>query len=226
MNAAIIVFARVPAPGLVKTRLTPALDKVEAAHLYTAFLQDALEQYARIGADIRLYLAPSSSDLEKNIVPEGVSVHDQNGKGLGGKMANAFVETFAAGYERVIILGTDHPTLPSDFIEVAFESLSSLRSVVIGPADDGGYYLLGMTDFIPELFQKMEYSHGDVFRQTLKRLPPEGVDVTILPGWYDIDTPEDVHRLACELATAGASIRHTRRAMRGLSERHPWLQVV
>jgi len=226
MKTAVIVFAKVPAPGLVKTRLTPPLDKDEAADLYAAFLQDALAQYARLEADVRLYLASSGSDLKKYIIPEGVSLHEQIGGDLGARMARAFVETFAAGYERVVILGTDHPTLPSAFIEFAFESLLSGRAVVIGPADDGGYYLLGMNDLIPELFLKMEYSHGEVFQQTLERIPSKGVDVTILPVWYDIDTPDDVLRLASELTSDSASIRHTRRVLLHLAERHPWLQGV
>jgi hypothetical protein len=224
MNTAVNVFAKVPAPGLVKTRLTPPLDIDEAADLYAAFLQDALAQYATLEADIRLYLAPSGFDLMKYDIPDCVSLHEQIGEDLGARMARAFVETFAAGYERVVILGTDHPTLPSAFIEVAFDALSSGRSVVIGPADDGGYYLLGMNDFIPELFRKMEYSHEEVFQQTLDRIPSKGVDVTILPVWYDIDRPDDVLRLVSELTSGSASIRHTRRVLMHLTERHPWLQ--
>lgn len=224
MNTAVNVFAKVPAAGLVKTRLTPPLDVDEAADLYAAFLQDALAQYASLEADIRLYLAPPGSDLTNFEIPDRVSLHRQTGEDLGARMARAFVETFAAGYERVVILGTDHPTLPSAFIEVAFDALSSGRSVVIGPADDGGYYLLGMNDFIPELFRKMEYSHGEVFQQTLDRIPSKGVDVTILPVWYDVDRPDDVVRLASELTSDSASIRHTRRVLMHLAERHPWLQ--
>jgi hypothetical protein len=203
----------------------PALDAPEAANLYAAFLQDALEQYVPLDADIRLYLTPSASELDQSIVPAGVSLHEQTGDDLGERMARAFVETFAMGYERILILGTDHPTLPTAFIEVALEALSNSRSIVIGPAEDGGYYLLGLNDFIPELFRGMEFSHGDVFKQTLDRIPEAGIDLTVLPGWYDVDTPDDVSRLAAELASDSGSSGHTRRALVHLSHRHAWIRL-
>lgn len=225
MTAAVIIFAKVPAAGRVKTRLTPELDDEEAADLYTAFLRDTLARCSGLEADVRLYLAPSEFPLDDALVPGGVSRHDQTGDGLGERMARAFLETFAEGYENVMIIGTDHPTLPTAFVEHAFEALADQRSVVIGPAEDGGYYLLGMNDFMPELFRDMKYGHGDVFRQTLQRLPTTGVDITILPAWYDVDTPEDIARLAAELATTKThSLRHTHRALGELSKRHPWIR--
>lgn len=226
MSAAVIVFAKVPVAGRVKTRFLPELSDDEAADLYTAFLRDTLMQCARLKADIRLYLAPSEAALDDAIVPDDVSLHEQAGDDLGSRMARAFLETFAAGYELVTIIGSDHPTLPRAFIQHAFDALSDLRSVVIGPADDGGYYLLGMNDFIPHVFQDMEYSHADVFRQTLERLPATGIDITILPRWYDVDTPYDIVRLAAEPTMEPDQIPHTRRVLTYLSECHPWIRRV
>ena len=95
----------------------------------------------------------------------------QQGDGLGEKMRRAFEQTFAVGYERVVIIGTDHPTLPPAFIQEAFTRLRSPETVVIGPTEDGGYYLLGMDAPRPALFRGMTYSHGDVFAQTVARGP-------------------------------------------------------
>ncbi len=229
MSSALIVFAKVPEAGRVKTRLTPDLDETEAADLYAAFLRDLLARYAGRGVDTRLYLAPRETDLRtgilKGVVPDAVSMHAQAGRDLGERMARAFLESFAAGYDRLVITGSDHPTLPGPFLDYAFESLSRPKSIVFGPAEDGGFYLLGMNDFYPELFRNMEYSHADVFSETLDRLPESEINVTILPYWYDVDTPEDLPRLAAELEAEPEVNPHTRSVLRRLAERHPWITL-
>ncbi len=221
MKRALIVFAKRPEAGRVKTRLTALLTPEEAARLYEAFLRDALAQYAALDAHLRLYLGPPAAPLD--FAPEGVAVRAQQGRGLGARMQRAFVETFAAGYERLVIIGTDHPTLPTAFIAQAFEALAAPRAVCIGPSDDGGYYLLGMNDYVPELFQHMRYSHDGVFAQTLERAAEAGVALTILPPWYDVDTPEALRRLAGDLEDGAAEAAHTRRVMAALRARYPSL---
>lgn len=222
MNA-LIVFAKPPEPGAVKTRLTGLLTAEEAAALYTAFLQDALHQYTVLGGAVRLYLAPSEAVLPPGLVPPDVSVHRQQGDGLGARMQHAFVETFAAGHPRAVVIGTDHPTLPSAFIQQAFEALAEPLAVCLGPSDDGGYYLLGMNDFFPQLFEGMAYSHSAVFEQTLERAAAAGARLTVLPPWYDVDTPEALHRLAAELEAGAAGAPHTRATVRALRRRYPSL---
>lgn len=219
MNDALIVFGKVPAPGRVKTRLTPTLTENEASRLYEAFLLDALEVYAALDLDVRLYLAPSPSSLDRSLIGERVTVFEQSGDGLGQRMARSFVETFAAGYENVAIVGTDHPTLPAAFIDYAFESLSSPRSVTIGPTEDGGYYLLAMNDFLPGIFSGMTYSHADVFGETLDRIAVTGSDVTVLPEWYDVDTPAQLSRLRRELEEGGQMAPRTKKLMEELAIR-------
>lgn len=216
---ALLVFAKRPEPGRVKTRLTELLTPEEAAGLYEAFLRDALRQYAALGADVRLYLAGGA--LPEGLAPPGVSHHVQQGDGLGPRMLRAFVETFAAGYARAVIIGTDHPTLPSAFIEQAFAALAPPRAVCLGPSDDGGYYLLGMNDFFPELFEEMRYSHAGVFRETLARAAATDAALTILPPWYDVDTPEALGRLVRDLAATPGIAPATRAAVRALARRHP-----
>ncbi|NBC00772.1 MAG: DUF2064 domain-containing protein [Bacteroidetes bacterium] len=216
---ALIVFAKPPTPGRVKTRLTPVLSEEAAAALYAAFLKDALLQYAPLPVDVRLYLGDAAPSVEAWTQEHtDAEVHVQHGPGLGKRMARAFVESFAAGYERLVIIGTDHPTLPTPFIEQAFERLDTARAVTLGPSSDGGYYLLGMNDYFPELFHEMTYSHAQVFDETLARAHAAGAQVTILPPWYDVDEPADLHRLTEDLADRPSSVApHTRAQLEALS---------
>jgi uncharacterized protein len=208
---ALIVFARLPEPGRVKTRLTPLLTASEAAELYEAFLRDALDSYTSIPAELRIYLA-CDGDVPAELISHG-SVHFQRGEGLGERMLAAFVEAFLAGYERVVVVGTDHPTLPLQFIDMAFEHLRDPRAVAIGPCDDGGFYLLGMNDLFAELFRGMTYSHAFVFEETMERAAGVGVGVTVLPPWYDVDTPEDLMRLIVNLDRESAETAARTRAV-------------
>lgn len=221
MNRALIVFAKRPRAGRVKTRLTSVLSEEDAAALYRAFLEDALDQYAALGVDVRLYVAPGDD--------AGEAVHStpfrQQGADLGARMLQAFTETFAAGYGRAVIVGTDHPTLPSIFIEKAFELLEAPRSVVLGPAEDGGYYLLGMNDLRPEVFEGMSYSHEAVFDETVDRVAAGGASLSILPVWYDVDTPEQLPRLVRDLATGAHGAERTRRVLKRLCERYDEMRI-
>lgn len=211
MDASLLVFAKVPRPGDVKTRLTPALSPEEAARLYTAFLRDTLRQVGRLGVDVRLYLAPPFSDDAIDGLPAEVSVHKQRGDGLGARMKRAFRDTFADGADSVVVMGSDHPTLPTSFLRRAFHSLDQPHSVCVGPTEDGGFYLLGMTAAYPELFDDMRYSHAQVFSDTLARVEQTDAEITVLPEWYDVDTPQDLERMLADLSTGPAEAPNTRR---------------
>lgn len=224
MPQALIVFAKMPEPGRVKTRLVPPLSHEEAARLYAAFLADALVQYATLVADVRLYLAPPLPTTRPGFVPPEVSLHAQQGDGLGARMKRAFVETFAAGYDRAVVIGTDHPTLPTAFITAAFEALAVPRAVCLGPSDDGGYYLLGTNDFFPQLFDGMRYSHDRVFAQTLDRAAATDAALTILPPWYDVDDAASLRRLLGDLDDGAIPVPHTRRVLASLLAAHPALR--
>ncbi|MEP0545310.1 MAG: TIGR04282 family arsenosugar biosynthesis glycosyltransferase [Rhodothermales bacterium] len=217
---ALIVFAKVPEPGTVKTRLTSLLTEAEAARLYDAFLRDALDAYRGLGVAVRLYLGPSIHAAPEGLVPGGVSLHAQRGDGLGERMLNAFVETFVAGHDRAVVIGTDHPTLPLAFVAQAFEELASPFATVIGPSDDGGYYLLGMNEVYPQLFEGMDYSHPDVFADTLQRAHTTPAAISILPTWYDVDTPAALERLAADLDREPGGASKTREVMAELREKY------
>lgn len=209
MDASLLVFAKVPRPGAVKTRLTPALTPAEAARLYTAFLRDTLRQVVQLEADVRLYFAPPLPDDGMDGLPAGVSVHKQTGDGLGARMKRALRDTLREGAERVVVMGSDHPTLPISFLRQGFRSLDDPRSLCVGPTEDGGFYLLGMTTVYPQLFDDMTYSHSEVFADTLARAEQTDADLTVLPEWYDVDTPQDLDRMLADLDTDRADAPNT-----------------
>jgi len=211
MDTALLVFAKVPRPGSVKTRLTPTLSPTEAARLYTAFLRDTLRHVVQLEADVRLYLAPPLPKDGLDAVPSGVSVHEQEGDELGDRLRQAFRKTFQQGFERVLVTGSDHPTLPSSFFRQAVYAVQNRDSLCIGPTNDGGYYLLGMSTFYPQVFDEMSYSHAQVFADTLTRTERTGADITVLPEWYDVDRPPDLDRLQADLAKRPEAAPNTRR---------------
>jgi rSAM/selenodomain-associated transferase 1 len=225
---ALIVFAKAPAAGQVKTRLTELLTEAEAARLYEAFLEDTLARQAafaeRHGAALRLYHA--GPDWPERLTPERADLHRQRGEELGARMAAAFRDTFAAGADAALIVGTDGPTLPPSFLDEALDALErDTDAVCIGPSADGGYYLLGMRRPCPPLFEDMTYSHGSVFDDTLARVAEAGRAPAVLPKWYDVDRPADLHRLAAELSDdAHAPAPHTRRRVQALAEKYPALR--
>jgi len=218
-SPALIVFAKVPEPGRVKTRLCPPLTPEQAATLYDAFLRDALDRYVGLdGADpfgietthgtvaVRLYLAARTPSERPpvGLVPPGIAVFRQRGDGLGDRMMHAFVETFAAGHDRAVVVGTDHPTLPLNWIGEAFRQLDAPMTAAIGPSEDGGYTFLGLNDVSSVLFD-MEYSHAYVFEDTLERIDEAGMAPVVLPAHYDVDDASSLARLRAE-ARAGADV--------------------
>jgi hypothetical protein len=243
---ALLVFAKPPEPGRVKTRLSPPLSPEEAARLYAAFLADALRQYVVLAGArpeapvaVRLCLAsgaePLAEALPMGLVPPGVSLHRQVGDGLGARMRHAFEEAFAAGAARAVVVGTDHPTLPSAFVRRALDALrpgdagEGVRAdACLGPSADGGYYLLGLRraaaarGLLPAAFDGMTYSHPQVFAQTLRRLAAAAADdaappPVVLPRWYDVDTPAALRRLLADLADLPNDVApRTRAAARAL----------
>lgn len=219
MDCALLVFAKVPRPGEVKTRLTPTFTPSEAARIYTAFLRDALRQYECLDVAVRLYVAPPLPEEGLVGVPAGVSVHEQEGDGLGERMRNALHDGFAAGHTRLAVVGTDHPTLPSSFVEQAFAVLDGDPSISIGPSADGGFYLLGMNAQFPALFDGMSYSHDGVLADTLARAKTTGASVNVLPEWYDVDTPADLQRMLTDLEQSTVDAPNTRRIVTTLEIR-------
>ena len=201
-DAALVVFAKAPIPGQVKTRLCPPLTPDEAATLHGSFVLDTLERSKAAVAKMKLPLdrylacAPSSTLVFFKIMEErqGVTLIDQVGGDLGARMNQAFETMFARGYKRVLIVGTDVPSLPLDHYQQALAQLES-HDLVLGPALDGGYYLIGLKRAAPDLFVGIPWSTERVLGMTQEKATTLGLKTALLPAWRDVDTIEDVQAL-------------------------------
>lgn len=194
----ILVFAKRPAAGRVKTRLTPPLPPDEAANVYEACLRDVIALAARQRAQVELWCVDEEHArtwFEKEM--PNLPVMAQAAGDLGVKMLDAFERSFADGAERVVIIGSDIPTLPEAVVNAAFDDLHE-TDVAIGPTVDGGYYLIGMRAEARAkahvLFERIVWSQPDVFRSTLGRIENAGLSSRVLPGWYDVDTIDDLRQ--------------------------------
>jgi rSAM/selenodomain-associated transferase 1 len=192
MNAdfTLAVFAKAPVPGQVKTRLRPAVDDEGAARLAAAFVRDTLGKAARLGPRVTVYYAGDRALLEP-LAPPLVHWVAQGGGDLGARMARVPAPC--------LLLGADSPHLPLALLRAALAAIPG-HDVVLGPAEDGGYFLLGLRAPQPVLFDGIAWSTEEVLAQTLAKAAALGLTVHQTPPWYDLDTPADLRRLARELA--------------------------
>jgi rSAM/selenodomain-associated transferase 1 len=200
---ALIIFAKMPAPGRVKTRLSPPLTPDTAARLYCCMLADTIALARRlpgVGLSLHYQDDPGAGDYFGALAP-GLEARPQDGADLGERMANAFRDRFAAGHDRVAIIGSDSPDLPGDYILRGFDLLEGGTDVVFGPSEDGGYYLLAMGQFRSELFSDLPWSSPQLLQASLERAATAGIGTALLPPWYDLDTWDDLRR-----ARAGGGI--------------------
>ncbi|MBT5549804.1 MAG: glycosyltransferase [Nitrospina sp.] len=188
---AVVLFARDPVLGKVKTRLSPFLDDETILQLYTCFLHDSLDKIRQVeNADLFIGISPSNqSGFFTGMPGSDMRIFVQEGKELGDKMRRAIQDRFAEGYERVVIIGSDSPSLPVSYIERA---LASDKDMVLGPSTDGGYYLIGMKGALTEVFEGVTWGTEKVLQETCDHLVQNGVPLELLPVWYDIDSPEDL----------------------------------
>jgi uncharacterized protein len=203
--AALVIFAKAPIPGEVKTRLCPPLTPDEAATLHGSFVLDMLERTKLAVTKLQLpfhrYLAcaPSSELVFFKIMEErqGVRLLDQVGEDLGQRMHQTFVSLFAKDYTQVILVGTDVPTLPLSVYQDALTLLEK-SDVVLGPALDGGYYLIGLKQPAEELFIEVPWSTDQVLAVTQKHAKTLGLSVSLTRPSRDVDTIADLHSLIAE----------------------------
>jgi len=195
MTALLIIFAKEPRPGHVKTRLIPPLSPAAAALLYHNFLLDILEEMGRV-PKVRLALAyspPEARGFFQAMAAPDIDLFPQEGEDLGERMARACARGFAAGFSPVLLRGSDTPDLPAAVVAEAHEVLvAKAAQVVLGPATDGGYYLVGLNAPQPHLFQGPAWSSSTVLEDTLKIARQHGLAVHLLPTWTDIDTTADL----------------------------------
>ncbi|MBM4295926.1 MAG: glycosyltransferase [Deltaproteobacteria bacterium] len=195
MPPLLIIFAKEPTPGQVKTRLMPPLSPEAAARVYQAFLMDILEEMSRLSG-IRLALAYSPASAWNwfgKLAPGDAWLFPQVEGDLGERMARAFDRAFQAGYGPVLLRGSDTPDLPGALMLAAQEVLKTRRAdVVLGPAMDGGYYLIGLRAAQPGLFRELAWSTPEVLAATRARAQNLGLVLHLLEPWPDIDSHADL----------------------------------
>ncbi len=197
---------RVPGHEPVKSRLHAALGLGAATLLYRCFVLDALDAAARVpGVEVIAAFSPASAGAAMAGFAPGLRRLAQRGDDLGARMANLVSDLLAAGHAAVLVTGSDLPTLPAArFVEAARVLSGGGADVVLGPSEDGGYYLIGLARPAPALFVDMRWSAPDVLAVTCERAQRLGLRVHRLPPWYDVDTAADLVRLRDDLASAAA----------------------
>lgn len=224
VNTCLIVFVKNPRANQVKTRLLPMLTAEQAASLYRAFLEDWCDALASLtDMDLVIAFTPPGSqpELERLIGDDGIYI-PQTGTDLGARLTSATQWAAQNGYEKIIIVGSDSPTLPISFISDAVVGLDS-HDVVIGPSLDGGYYLIGfatrsLSMTVPSIFEGIAWSTTQVLQQTLERVQNVNASLKLLPPWYDVDTPGDLvflrtHLSAIRLAEGTTQANRTERLL-------------
>jgi rSAM/selenodomain-associated transferase 1 len=192
----LVVVAKAPLPGYVKTRLFPFFSPVEAAELYKCFIEDTVVEMRELQGECDTaiaYTPETAGNAFDFVLLDGFRLFTQNGNDLGERLSNVFTEKLSEGYEAVSIIDSDSPDLPKSLVLESFRLLSSKNSdVVFGPCNDGGYYLVAMKKACPELFTGIPWSTGSVLSMSIKKAERLGMRTALLPCWNDIDTFEDL----------------------------------
>jgi uncharacterized protein len=203
MKRTIIIMAKVPIAGTVKTRLQPFLSPEKCAELATAFLGDT-ESKAKNACEntILAYSPAAQRNILKKILRYENTLIEQKGKDLGEKMLNAFEFVFRQNPDSaVVMIGTDSPTLPAECIEEAFKALEDESKIVLGKTEDGGFYLIGLKQSLPGIFEGIKWSTSMVYTQLIKNIENLKIDnLKLIPTWYDVDNAGDLERLYGEVA--------------------------
>jgi rSAM/selenodomain-associated transferase 2/rSAM/selenodomain-associated transferase 1 len=201
---ALVIMARAPSDPRGKSRLTCTLPGDHVA-LRCAILMDTIDAVAPVRqADLFVAFEPADALSEFESLTSGaISLIQQHGDTIGDRMRNVFADVFGRGYSTVVIVGSDLPTLPVAYVEKAFDRLHNRRTdVAIGPATDGGYYLIGLHALTPELFESVPWSTPEVLAATLRTAEERCLSVSLTPEWYDVDDVDDLRRVASQTPAA------------------------
>lgn len=196
-KTAIAVMFKLPVPGRVKTRLVPPLTEAQAAELHGCMVVDTFSRVSDVdGVELYAAVAGHGGDLPPGFIPAGVEVIPQRGGDLGERIINVFSDVFSRGHSQVIVIGSDSPDLPDGYVEEALSALGGPDTdMVLGPASDGGYVLVGMNEPRSEPFTGISWGTATVTNETLERAESAGISVGLMSEWRDIDTPEDLRLL-------------------------------
>src|ERR1044071_7166055 len=199
------LMAKAPLAGEVKTRLVPPLTAHEAASLNICFLRDMAENINSISeteaaAGLVVYTPAGSESAFDGVLPRGFNLLAQRGTSLGERLCNATDDLLRQGYGAVCLINSDSPTLPRSILSRAIESLATEGDrVVLGAAEDGGYYLIGLKHAHRNLFNDIAWSTSEVLARTTERAAEIDLPVEMLPPRYDVDDAETLSRLCEEL---------------------------
>lgn len=226
MKEALVIFAKAPRAGQVKTRLIGALTAEQATELYICFLRDTFALMEAVQEEreplslVLCYTPAEELEAFEAAEIEGCLLLSQRGDDLGERLSNCFADLWEMGFTSIVILGADSPTLSDEIVQEAFERLREPSQVVIGPARDGGCYLIGMNSsqfpLAQQLFQRIEWSSAQVLTQLHDRAQQAGPGLSLLPEWYDVDTPEELTRLQQQIEAGEAAPKFTSRYLRKL----------
>jgi len=212
-NPILVIMAKEPQVGLTKTRLCPPLTLDEAARLYEALLRDSISlAYSLDGIDLAIAVTPPESIAYF----KGISLPDTllmpvECKDIGDCLTRVLGNLLDMGYPSVMAFNADGPSVPQGYIQAAVGLLDEC-DVVLGPSEDGGYYLVGLKQLHPGMFMGVTWSTPKVLNQTLIKIQELGLEADLLPPWYDVDTAADIERMRSELAELPPEILiHTRR---------------
>jgi rSAM/selenodomain-associated transferase 1 len=193
----ILLFIKAPVKGRVKSRLASSIGEEAALEVYGNFIHDSIDTVEKSGYPYRICYYPFADRAALSGLPgRESSFMPQEGNDLGARMENAFLRTFAEGFTSAVLIGSDIPDLPVGVFFGAFDALKK-NDVVIGPAGDGGYYLIGFNkdSFFPGIFHGMTWSTGKVFQETMGRLNEASLRVHRALLWKDVDTLDDLRAL-------------------------------
>ncbi|MDX1762910.1 MAG: TIGR04282 family arsenosugar biosynthesis glycosyltransferase [bacterium] len=211
---AILIFAKEPRPGKVKTRMTPPWSPEEAAQLSLCFIRDTLEAVSKVsGVDCYLYFTPRESrPVFQGIVPETCTLVPQKGASFTERCAHSVADAFLRGYARIVQIGTDTPHIKAGFLEAAIALLSD-HDMGFGPTRDGGYYVLSLNRPAVTLYEGVQMGGKEVFARMMANAVRLGLKVQRLEESIDADTHEDLlvlHENPCYVLGT-----HTRRFLKG-----------
>ncbi len=193
----LLLFVKSPIKGQVKTRLAAEIGEDFTVGLYKRFVEDLISLVENLDVHLELCFYPPHTRLNfSEWLGEQYCYTPQVGDNLGERLKNAFDNAFEEGFSNVVAIGSDSPDLPVHYLIESFEALPA-HDAVIGPANDGGYYLIGFSKegFIPEVFDNISWSTDSVFEQTISILKRHGRTVYLLPSWHDVDTIADLKSL-------------------------------
>lgn len=204
---ALILFAKTPIPKFSKTRLINPFTAEQAADFYSASMKDVFNTLQN-SSDFDLWIAVAPEKFDKNLFPfsiDSINYFFQKGNDLGLRMLNAFEELFKQDYKKIIIIGSDFPHISIEVIQQAYNHLNRY-DCVLGPAIDGGYYLIGLQKIHRSIFKDIKWSTEKVFQQTIDKAKQNNISIKNLKIGYDVDTVDEIKKLYLDLNEMDSSL--------------------